>query len=112
MRIVDCQKARTINNPHGVRTSLVYDHPEAQVVHMELQSGEALRRHITPVNVFFYVLEGLGTVEIGDERETVGPDTLVESPASIPHRLINQGQKPFRVLVVKVPRPETGSRIL
>lgn len=112
MKLIHCRNVPSMPNPHGVRASLVYDHPEAQVVYMELQPGEALKRHVTPVDVFFYVLEGLGTVEIGEEREKVGPDVLVESPAGIPHRLLNEGEGLFRVLVVKTPRPERKSKIL
>jgi mannose-6-phosphate isomerase-like protein (cupin superfamily) len=64
------------------------------------------------VDVFFYVLDGEGVVEIGDERKTVGRDVLVESPARIPHRWINEGNAVFRVLVVKVPRPTEETKLL
>jgi mannose-6-phosphate isomerase-like protein (cupin superfamily) len=77
-----------------------------------LQPGESLKRHMTPVDVLFYVLEGTGTVEIGEEKATVGKDTLIESPARIPHRWINDGVSVFRVLVVKVPKPTEETRLL
>ena len=64
------------------------------------------------MDVFFYVLEGEGIVEIGDEKVEVAPDNLVESPAGIPHRWSNKGTAPFRVLVVKVPKPRESTRIL
>jgi mannose-6-phosphate isomerase-like protein (cupin superfamily) len=90
----------------------VYDSPHATAVVITLQAGESLKKHITPVDVFFYVLDGEGVVEIGDERKTVGKDMLVESPARIPHRWINESGKVFRVLVVKVPRPAEETRLL
>ena len=74
--------------------------------------GESLKRHITPVDVFFYVLEGKGQVEIGEERVEVSTDMLVESPKGIPHRLMNEGDSPFRFLVVKTPRPTSSTRLL
>jgi len=37
---------------------------------------------------------------------------LVDSPARIPHRLINEGDGLFRVLVVKTPRPTEQSKLL
>jgi len=77
-----------------------------------LKPGESLKKHITPVDVFFYVLEGAGVIEIGDERQTVGRDMLVESPARIPHRWINESTALFRVLVIKVPRPTEETRLL
>jgi mannose-6-phosphate isomerase-like protein (cupin superfamily) len=77
-----------------------------------LKPGESLKKHITPVDVFFYVLEGAGVIEIGDERQTVGRDMLVESPARIPHRWINESPTLFRVLVIKVPRPTEETTLL
>jgi len=99
-------------NQHGVDVRKLHDAEHAQAMHITLKPGEKLRRHITPVDVFFYVLEGKGTVEIGDERLEVEADTLIESPAKIPHRLINETDSTFRVLVVKTPRPTEKSRLL
>jgi mannose-6-phosphate isomerase-like protein (cupin superfamily) len=96
-------------SPHGIEIKKLYDNEHAQVVHMRLRPGEALKKHITPVDVFFYVLEGEGDVEIGDEIRRVGKDTLIESPAKIPHRLMNPTESDFRFLVVKVPKPTEKS---
>jgi len=63
----------------------MYDDEKAQVIHIVLKPGERLRRHVTPVDVVFYVLEGEGVVEIGGERRRVGAHTLIESRARIPH---------------------------
>jgi quercetin dioxygenase-like cupin family protein len=43
--------------------------PHAEVIHMALLAGQALKRHTTPVDVFFYVLEGKGVMEVGDESQ-------------------------------------------
>jgi quercetin dioxygenase-like cupin family protein len=37
---------------------------------------------------------------------------LVESPARIPHRWINESASVFRVLVVKVPKPTEETKLL
>ena len=112
MKIVDLKKAELNPNPHHVEAKKLYETENAMVVHIMLKPGESLKRHITPVDVFFYVLAGKGIVEIGDEKEEVGPDTLIESPARIPHCLNNKGKDIFRVLVVKVPRPKESTKIL
>jgi hypothetical protein len=57
------------------------------------------------MDVFFYILEGEGQVEIGDEVQTVNKDTIIDSPVQIPHRLINPGKDDFHFLVIKIPRP-------
>lgn len=112
MRIIDAARAPSSPNPHNVDARKLFENPHAVVVMITLKPGESLKRHITPVDVIFYVLEGRGTVEIGSERATIGRDTLIESPARIPHRWINEGDEDFRVLVIKVPRPEEDTRIL
>jgi quercetin dioxygenase-like cupin family protein len=109
---VEARAAEAAPNPHGVHTSKIYDQDNAQVVYMVLKPGESLKRHITPVDVFFYILEGKVVVEIGDERQEVGQDVLVESPARIPHLLANQSEGISRLLVVKAPRPTESTKIL
>jgi mannose-6-phosphate isomerase-like protein (cupin superfamily) len=51
-------------------------------------------------------------VEIGDEKETVKADMLIESPARIPHCWYNEGSEPLRIMVVKVPRPTQTTKLL
>lgn len=112
METVDAKAALTMENPHGVKASMLYNTENAQAVHITLEPGEALKKHKTPVDVFFYVLEGTGVVEIGDEKLEVGKDTLIDSPATIPHCWYNESQAVLRFLVVKVPRPTTSTKLL
>lgn len=99
-------------NMHGVKVQKLYDTVHAQAMHITLHPGETLKRHITSVDVFFYVVEGEGVVEIGDEKCSVGKDTVIDSPAKIPHCWYNDGASDLRVLVVKVPRPVDKARLL
>jgi quercetin dioxygenase-like cupin family protein len=112
MNIVRAWEVPDAPNPHGVSARELLSIEPVQAVLVTLQAGEALKRHITPTDVFFYVLEGQGVVEIGQEREQVSADMLIESPARIPHRLVNEGEGVFRVLVVKTPRPTSATQIL
>jgi quercetin dioxygenase-like cupin family protein len=112
MKIVEVAQAPPHKNPHHVDARQIYDSPHAMAVVITLKPGEFLKKHITPVDVFFYVLEGEGVIEIGDERRTVKKDTLVESPARIPHRWMNESKAVFRVLVVKVPKPTEETKLL
>ncbi len=112
MNIVTAYQAREAHNAHGVDVRELLSTEHAQVMHITLQPGEELKRHITPVDVFFYILEGTGIVEIGDEQREVSADMLVESPAHIPHKLANPGVAPFRFLVAKTPRQSRPSKIL
>ena len=95
-----------------MKVSKLYDTENAQVVHITLEPGESLKKHITPVDVVFYVLEGKGVVEIGDEKKEVVADKLINSPAKIPHCWYNESDAALRFLVLKVPRPKESTRLL
>ena len=112
MKITDVSKVVSGPNPHNVDARKIYDSPHAMAVVITLKPGESLKKHITPVDVFFYVLEGTGIIEIGNERATCGKDMLIESPARIPHRWMNESNAVFRVLVVKVPKPTEETKLL
>ncbi|MCK5785367.1 MAG: cupin domain-containing protein [Candidatus Sabulitectum sp.] len=99
-------------NPHNVDVRRVYETANALSSVITLKAGEKLIRHITPVDVFFYVLEGTGVVEVGNEKETVSADTVIESPKDIPHCWYNDSDADLRVLVVKVPKPTSSSQLL
>ena len=105
MKTINYKDLVTAQNPHGVDARKLRSKDDVQVVHMLLKPGHSLKKHITAVNVFFYVLEGEGVVEIGDEKQTVTKDCLIDSPKDIPHCLYNESTTDFRVLVVKTPSP-------
>ncbi|ARN56580.1 cupin domain-containing protein [Sedimentisphaera salicampi] len=99
-------------NPHNVKAQKLYDKTTAQIIQLTLEEGESLRKHITPVDVAFYVLEGNGLVEIGEESFQTEKDDLIESPKNIPHRWINNTEGKLRILVIKAPAPTSATRIL
>jgi len=92
-------------NGHGISVRKLHENEHVQVAHIKLNPGEKVNPHSTPVDVFFYILEGVCTVEIGTERQQVSKDTLVESPARIQHALYNESAQVVRIMVVKTPRP-------
>lgn len=112
MKITEVAKVGSGPNPHHVDARKIYETRNAVAVVITLHPGESLKKHMTPVDVFFYVLEGTGIVEIGDERAACTKDMLIESPARIPHRWINESTGDFRVLVVKVPKPAEETKLL
>jgi len=101
IKITEVAKVASIKNPHNVDVRRIFESPDTSAVVITLKPGESLKKHVTPVDVFFYVLEGNGIVEIGDERQSASKDTVVESPAMIAHTWINESNAVFRVMVVK-----------
>jgi quercetin dioxygenase-like cupin family protein len=112
MKIAKWEEIKSAPNHHGVDARKLYDTANAVAVHMTIKPGESLKKHITPVDVFFYVLEGEGMVEIGDEKEMVKKDSLIDSPAKIPHLWRNEGDEDLRILIVKVPRPDKSTKTI
>ncbi|HEX7585632.1 MAG TPA: cupin domain-containing protein [Prolixibacteraceae bacterium] len=112
MKVTRYQDQEINPNPHGVDVRKLYDKESAQVMHITLQPGEGLKPHKTPVDVFFVVLEGTPTIQVGEEEEICQKDSLIESPAHIVHNIFNASERIARILVVKAPRPSTLSRVL
>ena len=112
MKIVDVKEVQIADTPHKVDVRKLLNFEHATIVHIELKPGEAVKKHITPVDVNFYILEGDGVVEIGKEREEITKDQLIFSPAKVAHRLLNESDKNFRFLVIKTPTPTTETKIL
>lgn len=112
MKITKYQDQQIKETPHKIDVREMYNKASAQAMLMALKPGESLKPHITPVDVFFFVLEGRPTIHIGNESEVCEADTLVESPADIVHYISNDTNSLARILVVKAPRPISLTKVL
>ncbi|MFW5960798.1 MAG: cupin domain-containing protein [Chitinivibrionales bacterium] len=95
-----------MKNAHRVDARNLYKSDDAMVTVITLQPGESLKRHITPVDVAFYVLKGRGVVEIGEEEREIQENSLVESPRDIVHCWHNRSEELLRFMVIKAPKPK------
>ncbi len=59
--------------------------------------------HTHPGVEAFYVLEGQATVEVDDERYTLGPNEALALDARRPHGIFNSGAARVRYLVIITP---------
>ena len=100
------------DTPHKIDVREMYNKESAQAMLMALKPGESLKSHKTPVDVFFFIVEGTPTIHIGDESEVCEADSLVESPADIVHYISNNSESLARILVVKAPRPTSPTKVL
>jgi mannose-6-phosphate isomerase-like protein (cupin superfamily) len=112
MKISKVTETPTKENPHNVDARMLYDKDSAQAVHIRLNPGESLKPHITPVDVFFFVIEGSPDVLVGEEKMKVEINSLVESPKDIVHCIYNNSDEVVRVLVVKAPKPAAKTKVL
>ncbi len=112
MKISKVTETPIRETPHKVDARMLYDKDSAQAVHIKLNPGENLKPHITPVDVFFFVIEGTPDVLVGEEKIKVDVNSLVESPKDIVHCIYNNSDMVVRVLVVKAPKPAAKTIVL
>ncbi len=112
MKIIKYPEQEIKETPHKIDVREMYNKESAQAMLMALKPGESLKPHKTPVDVFFFIVEGRPTIHIGDESEVCEADTLVESPADIVHYISNDTNSLARILVVKAPRPMSLTKVL
>ncbi len=112
MIIKKLAETEIIKTAHGVDVRNLYNKTEALINVVTLEPGQSLKRHITPVDVAFYVLQGIGIVEVGEEKIEVTKDSLIESPKDIVHCWYNESDSPLRFMVIKTPRPTDKAVIL
>ena len=112
MKISKVAETLIRETPHKVDARMLYDKDSAQAVHIKLEAGQSLKPHITPVDVFFFVIEGTPEVLVGEEKRKVEMNSLIESPKDIVHCIYNNSDEIVRVLVVKAPRPTAKTKVL
>ncbi|MFZ2330478.1 MAG: cupin domain-containing protein [Atribacterota bacterium] len=112
MIIRKLQDTPIMKTAHNVDARNLYDTENAVISVITLQPGQALKKHITPVDVAFYVLRGKGIVEVGKEKQEVEANTLIESPKDIVHCWYNESDEELSFMVIKVPKPARETKFI
>jgi len=103
MNIIKLDDVITEENKRGVNSKGIVENDDVKVTQIELGEGDYLPEHSVPVNVFFYIVEGKGTLQIGDEKEVVEAKQVITCPPNTTMSLkADQGEE-FIVLNVKTP---------
>lgn len=109
MEVIKVSELLYMQTGWGVKGKPIIDMPEIGIINLVLEPGEQVPSHKTPVDVLFQIMEGKGTVTIGEESRVVESGDIVVSPAQIPHALeANQGRV-FSVYVMKVPNTKKSA---
>lgn len=81
------------------------------VIEERVPPGKAEQRHAhNAAQQFFYVLEGVASLEVNGELFQIGPWSGMHVPATVPHQLRNDGQTDLRFLVISQPKSH-GDRV-
>lgn len=106
MEIIRISEQPLKDTPRGLKGRLIVDLPDVNMMNLVLEPGAKAPVHSTPVDVLFHVLEGQGSVTIGDETASVQAGDVIISPARIPHSLEANAGTSFSFLVIKTPNPK------
>ncbi|MGH4120796.1 cupin domain-containing protein [Clostridium sp.] len=103
MNIIRMNEIEGNKNMRGVVVKQLISHDNTRVMNLNLQPGDEVARHKVPVDVFFYVISGKGTIQIGEEKAVVNAtDIIVCEPNTNMALWADQGEA-FSVLNVKTP---------
>ncbi|KZL92747.1 cupin domain-containing protein [Clostridium magnum] len=105
MEIIKLENLAKGLNPRGVTARKVFESEAVNIMNLLLKPGEKVDTHVTPVDVFFYVVSGKGKIEVGEESGVVSETDIVISPKNIPHAVYASEGENFEILVVKTPNP-------
>lgn len=105
MKVVNLKNAEVFTNKRGMHARMILNENSFQIIGLSLEAGEEVPAHVTPVDVFFFIRSGRETVVIGEEEQPVCADSVIFSPADIPHALRADLGDRMEILVVKAPNP-------
>lgn len=80
--------------PQGVQPQYVLDGDQARVLLAGLEPGQSIPAH--PEGLALYtILEGQGTMQVGEDRFPIGPGALVVVPAGMARGMIAETRLSF-----------------
>ncbi|MGE5418216.1 MAG: cupin domain-containing protein [Acidobacteriota bacterium] len=106
MNIITINEQPLKETPRGVQGRPLVDSPDVHLMNLVLAPSQKVPSHATPVDVLFHIIDGRGTITIGEETRQVSTGQIVISPAHVPHALEADLDSPFEVLVYKTPNPK------
>lgn len=80
----------------------LFSSADFEMVHLTLQPGEGLAPHAQPIDVVFFVVQGAGTLTVGDENLEIPENTTIHVKSGILRAWTNTGKLPLRILVNKL----------
>jgi quercetin dioxygenase-like cupin family protein len=69
---------------------------------VHIQPGAEIEKHATDEDAFFYILEGVAVIGIGDETGQFVKGNLIECPGGVLKSVSNNTNMILKVLVVKM----------
>lgn len=103
MSVIKLKELESYENMRGIATKDVLKNENVQVKNLKLEPGDVIPAHQVPVDVFFHVLEGKGTIIIGDKSYTLKEKDFITCPPRTPMKVMADKGDKFSILNVKTP---------
>lgn len=103
MQIIRMNEIEPVTNARGITARQLLSHKNTTIMNLLLKPGDTVPEHAVPVDVFFYIVSGKGTLKIGDEEAVVGATDIVVCPPNTKMSLRADQNENFYVLNVKTP---------
>lgn len=103
MEIIRMDDMKAVKNHRGIISKKLLKHQHVTVMNLILTPDEEIAEHSVPVDVFFYVVAGKGTIKIGEDEAVVEERDIILCPANTVMALRANQNDNFEVLNVKTP---------
>ena len=103
MEIIKMDEIEGKTNKRGVTAKQLLKNEDVQIMNLELNPGDEVPSHSVPVNVFFYIVSGKGTLQIGEEKKVVEENDIIPCPPETEMALYADQEEEFNVINVKTP---------
>lgn len=103
MKVIRMAEVKGAINKRGFLAKTLVEHKNATVKNIIITSGDIIPNHDVPVDVFFYVIKGKGTIVIGGEELAVKETDIVVCPQNVEMSVRADQGTDFSFLNVKTP---------
>lgn len=98
---VICKIGEAPRVPFKFDGRIMYSSPMVEVIHLTLKPGEQMEPHVQPFDVVFFVLEGKGVLETGDDQIVGTENTCIWMEAGKNRNWKNPEGVDLKILVFK-----------
>ena len=97
--IIDTDSAQKLPIPQDAW--LLFRSGNHEIIRINLKPGESIDKHTNPWRILFYVLEGSGVLNIGEEEHTLVAHQMIAVPSGLMRNWTNTGSTDLKLLVIK-----------
>ncbi len=85
----------------GIVSKAIVENEHHKIVHFTFADGQELSEHTASVPAVIHVLQGEGTVTLGDETHEARPGMFYYMPAELRHAVVARGELVFLLTMFK-----------